>query len=169
MNNYLSNLSILCLISVSGDDWDQEVTRFCVHETRAQDPGRYHAWAQQADRGGDEAVGRRGKCEGIVFTRREPKILEDIMPEPSKRTEEEMSQLEGEVSVKVLCSRDESWRSGRYHAWAQQADRGGDEPVGRRGKSESIVFTRRELKIWTISCLSLASGQRRRWGSWKER
>ena len=37
------------------------------------------------------------KALDFVFTRRELKILDDIMPETTKRTEEERRQLEGEV------------------------------------------------------------------------
>jgi len=37
------------------------------------------------------------KSLDFVFTRRELKILDDIMPETTKRSEEERRQLEGEV------------------------------------------------------------------------
>jgi len=37
------------------------------------------------------------KALDFVFTRRELKILDDIMPETTKQTEEERRQLEGEV------------------------------------------------------------------------
>jgi hypothetical protein len=37
------------------------------------------------------------KSLDFVFTRRELKILDDVMPETTKRTEEERRQLEGEV------------------------------------------------------------------------
>jgi sodium bicarbonate transporter 10 len=40
------------------------------------------------------------KLLDFVFTRRELKILDDVMPETTKRTEEERRQLEGEVSNK---------------------------------------------------------------------
>jgi len=40
------------------------------------------------------------KSLDFLFTRRELKILDDIMPETTKRTEEERRQLEGEVSNK---------------------------------------------------------------------
>jgi len=42
------------------------------------------------------------KSLDFVFTRRELKILDDIMPETTKRTEEERRQLEGEV--RYICS-----------------------------------------------------------------
>jgi sodium bicarbonate transporter 10 len=41
------------------------------------------------------------KSLDFVFSRRELKILDDIMPETTKRTEEERRQLEGEV--RLLC------------------------------------------------------------------
>jgi sodium bicarbonate transporter 10 len=37
------------------------------------------------------------KSLDFLFTRRELKILDDVMPETTKRTEEERRQLEGEV------------------------------------------------------------------------
>jgi sodium bicarbonate transporter 10 len=39
------------------------------------------------------------KSLDFLFSRRELKILDDIMPETTKRTEEERRQLEGEVRL----------------------------------------------------------------------
>jgi sodium bicarbonate transporter 10 len=39
------------------------------------------------------------KSLDFMFSRRELKILDDVMPETTKRTEEERRQLEGEVGL----------------------------------------------------------------------